>query len=53
MAKYFTQRERYLLYTVAAASAVVIVLVGILAYSKNSIFSNYLFAIAVAVAIFP
>jgi len=53
MAKYFTQRERYLLYTVAAASAVVIVLVGILAYSKNSVFSNYLFAIAVAVAIFP
>jgi flagellar protein FlaJ len=53
MTKYFTKRERYLLYAVGAASALVIILVALLAYSKNSVFAHYLFGIAVAVAILP
>jgi flagellar protein FlaJ len=53
MARYFNQRESYLVYTATAAAAVVIVIVGILAYSTNYMFSNYLFVTAVALAIFP
>jgi flagellar protein FlaJ len=53
MARYFNKRESYLVYTTTAAAAVIVVIVGILAYSINSVFSNYLFVTAIAVAIFP